>query len=47
MLYLLFLLFILLLSCIVYQFNKLIDNIENSAEDSMFFFCRKKDNKID
>ena len=46
MLYL-FLFILLILLIFVYHFNKFIDNIENSAEDSMFFFSRKKHNKID
>ena len=45
MLYLI-LLFIFIILVLLYQFYKLIDSVENSAEDSMFFFSRKR-NKID
>jgi len=46
MLYIL-LLFFLIILVLANQFCKFIDNVENSAEDSMFFFSRKKHNKID
>jgi hypothetical protein len=46
MIYLL-LLIIFVLLMLAYHFCKLIDKLENSAEDSMFFFSRKKHNKID
>lgn len=37
---------ILLILFVCYKFNKLVDMLEISAEESMFFFSRKN-NKID
>ncbi len=40
-------LFLLFVAYLFYKLLQIIDHIENSAEDSMFFFSRNKHNKID